>query len=457
MTARILVVDDIHANVKLLEARLSAEYFQVLTAFNGRDALKICNAGQCDIVLLDVMMPEMDGFEVCRRIKSDSRTQHLPVVMVTALDQPEDRIRGLEVGADDFLTKPVNDLALITRVKSLVRLKMLTDELRMRAETGRELGVEQILDASPESGGSHGKLLVVDDRPSSYKRIVQYLATEHRVSVATDPQEAIFRAVDEEFDTLVISMALTDFDPLRLCSQLRSLERTRTLPIILIAESDQDAGVIRALDLGVNDYVRRPIEKNELLARVRTQIRRKRYNETLRQSVQATIEMAVTDSLTGLHNRRYLDSHIGGMFREAQETGKPLSVVICDIDLFKAVNDEFGHDAGDQVIREFANRLQKTVRNIDLACRYGGEEFVVVMPDTDMVLATSVAERIRTEVASHPFFVNNGASQLSITVSSGIASIEGGEDTTEKLLKRADVALYNAKRAGRNRVVTEAA
>lgn len=457
MTARILVVDDIHANVKLLEARLSAEYFQVLTAFNGRDALQICNSGQCDIVLLDVMMPEMDGFEVCRRLKSDPRTQHLPVVMVTALDQPEDRIRGLEVGADDFLTKPVNDLALITRVKSLVRLKMLTDELRMRAETGRELGVEQILEADSGSGGKQGKLLVVDDRPSSYERIVKFLASEHSVSVATDPHDAVFRAADEEFDTIVISMALSDFDPLRLCSQLRSLERTRTLPIILIADSDQDAGVIRALDLGVNDYIRRPIERNELLARVRTQIRRKRYNETLRQSVQATIEMAVTDSLTGLHNRRYLDSHVGGMFREAQDTGKPLSVVICDIDLFKSVNDKYGHDAGDQVIREFATRLQKTVRNIDLACRYGGEEFVVVMPDTDIVLASTVAERIRMEVWSHPFFVNDGASQLSITVSSGIACIEGEEDTTEKMLKRADVALYNAKRAGRNRVMTEAA
>ncbi|MGI9402268.1 MAG: PleD family two-component system response regulator [Rhizobiaceae bacterium] len=457
MTARILVVDDIQANVKLLEARLSAEYFQVLTAFNGPDALQICSSGQCDIVLLDVMMPGMDGFEVCRRLKSDSRTQHLPVVMVTALDQPEDRVRGLEVGADDFLTKPVNDLALITRVKSLVRLKMLTDELRMRAETGRELGVEQFLGGDTGASGSGGNLLVVDDRPSSYERIVKFLAAEHRVAVATDPQDALFRAADEEFDTLVVSMALSNFDPLRLCSQLRSLERTRMLPIVLIADSDQDAGVIRALDLGVNDYIRRPIERNELLARVRTQIKRKRYNETLRQSVQATIELAVTDGLTGLHNRRYLDSHMDGMFRDARETGKPLSVVICDIDLFKAVNDQYGHDAGDQVLREFAKRLQKTVRNIDLACRYGGEEFVVVMPDTDISLASSVAERIRTEVASHPIFIDNGASQLSITVSLGIACIENGEDTAEKLIKRADVALYNAKRAGRNRVVTEAA
>ena len=135
MTARILVVDDIPANVKLLQARLSQEYFDVRGATSGAEALRICDEEQCDMVLLDVMMPQMDGFEVCRRLKANPRTHHIPVVMVTALDQPADRVRGLECGADDFLTKPVSDIALITRVKSLVRLKMLTDELRMRAAT----------------------------------------------------------------------------------------------------------------------------------------------------------------------------------------------------------------------------------------------------------------------------------------------------------------------------------
>src|SRR5579884_1271031 len=142
MTARVLVVDDIPANVKLLEARLSAEYFDVLTAANGFEALALCERGECDIVLLDVMMPDMDGFEVCRRLKSNPATHHIPVVMVTALDHPSDRVRGLEVGADDFLTKPVGDVALVSRVRSLARLKMVTDELRMRALTSREIGIE---------------------------------------------------------------------------------------------------------------------------------------------------------------------------------------------------------------------------------------------------------------------------------------------------------------------------
>src|SRR5882762_2774565 len=179
MTARVLVVDDVPANVKLLEARLSAEYFDVVTAMNGAEALAICERGECDIVLLDVMMPDLDGFEVCRRLKAGLATHHLPVVIVTALDQPSDRVKGLQAGADDFLTKPVSDVALIARVRSLARLKMMTDELRMRAVTSREIGIQKPEHDAIADSGRAGKVLLVDDRPSSYERISAMLAAEH--------------------------------------------------------------------------------------------------------------------------------------------------------------------------------------------------------------------------------------------------------------------------------------
>jgi two-component system, cell cycle response regulator len=175
MTARVLVVDDIPANVKLLEARLSAEYFDVATANSGAEALAICDRAECDIVLLDVMMPDMDGFEVCRRLKKNPATHHIPVVMVTALDQPSDRVAGLEAGADDFLTKPVSDVALIARVRSLTRLKMMTDELRMRAVTSREIGIESPEREAVAETGRNGRILVVDDRRSSYERLTAML------------------------------------------------------------------------------------------------------------------------------------------------------------------------------------------------------------------------------------------------------------------------------------------
>src|SRR5215469_6414632 len=167
MTARILVVDDVPANVKLMEARLSAEYFDVVTALTGQEALTICERAECDMVLLDVMMPDMDGFEVCRRLKANPSTHHLPVVMVTALDQISDRVKGLEAGADDFLTKPVSDVVLLARVRSLVRLKMMTDELRMRAVTSREIGIENPAREAIADTGKGGRVLVVEDRKGS--------------------------------------------------------------------------------------------------------------------------------------------------------------------------------------------------------------------------------------------------------------------------------------------------
>lgn len=457
MTARILVVDDVPANVKLLEARLLAEYFEVLTAFNGADAIDICENGKVDVVLLDVMMPDMDGFEVCRRLKSDRNTSHIPVVMVTALDQVSDRIRGLEAGADDFLTKPVNDLQLLTRVRSLVRLKMLTDELRLRASTTRSIGIEELLGRKDPLGDVRARLLLVDQRAPSQQRLTDMLLPFADVETVSDPQAALFRAVEGDFEAVVIATGLTGFDPLRLCSQLRSLDRTRFLPIVLIAEPGEDSLVMRGLDLGVNDYVTRPVDELELTARLRTQIRRKRYNEELRSSVAQTIEMAVTDGLTGLHNRRYLDSHLATLFERAGARGRPLSLMITDIDRFKPINDTHGHAAGDEVLRDFARRLRKNVRGIDLACRFGGEEFVVVMPDTEPHIAAKVAERIRHEIESQPFAIGGGTQTVQVTVSIGVASMIAGKDSVDTLVKRADAALYEAKNGGRNRVVAKAA
>src|SRR6476659_9089330 len=176
MTARVLVVDDIPANVKLLEARLTAEYFEVLTASSGQEALEVCARERIDVVLLDVMMPGMDGFEACRRIKANPRTHHVPVVMVTALDQPSDKVQGLENGADDFLTKPVDDIALITRVKNLARLKMLNDEMLMRASTGRQMGLADSAALEKALSGRAGRIIVVDDHPRSATRLLEALS-----------------------------------------------------------------------------------------------------------------------------------------------------------------------------------------------------------------------------------------------------------------------------------------
>lgn len=457
MTARVLVVDDIPANVKLLEAKLGAEYFDVVTAMSGQEALKKIAEDKPDIVLLDVMMPGMDGFEVCRRIKGDPKTAHLPVIMVTALDQLSDRVAGLEAGADDFLTKPVNDVALFARVRSLVRLKTMVDELRLRQATGESMGIADSVEGTLNDTSLKGRILIVEDRPSSAQRITETLERDHDVVTISDAAETVVRAKGGDFDLIIASLGLDRQDGLRLCATLRSLEATRQTPILVMVEEGDMKRLVRALDIGVNDYLMRPIEASELVARVRTQLRRKRYSDRLRHSLQLSLEMAITDQLTGLFNRRYMSRHLSNMVTTAGDTGKTVSFLILDIDFFKQINDTYGHDVGDDVLREFAGRISANVRGIDMACRFGGEEFVVVMPDTDLTFAYMVAERLRQSVADQPFKIQVAPGELAVTISIGVTATEGKADSAEALLRRADQALYRAKRDGRNRVVADAA
>jgi two-component system, cell cycle response regulator len=456
MTARVLVVDDMLANVKLLEARLNAEYFEVLTARSGEEALAVVAASPVDVVLLDVMMPGMDGFEVCRQVKSASATAQLPIIMVTALDQAADKVRGLEAGVDDFLTKPVDDIALITRVKNLARLKALSDEMMGRMATSADFKQLQSGEIAGLTEKGAGRILLVEDQPRVASRVLSWLQALNDIDVEPDLQAAMLRLAEQPYDLLIVSLSLGNADGLRLCGQVRSLERTRHLPIIVLVESSEEARLLRALAMGVNDYLTRPIDKSELAARVRTQIKRKRHCDYLRDRLEESVELAVTDALTGLNNRRYMEAHLKALEGAALSAGQPLSVLLVDVDNFKAINDSYGHAAGDTILRELAARFRRNTRAIDTACRLGGEEFVILMPTTGLADACQIGERVRQSIAAELFHINRD-SKISVTASVGIASLEGPHDTFEQLLARADGALYAAKKKGRNRVVADAA
>lgn len=457
MTARILVVDDMLPNVKVLEAKLSSEYYDVLTAFNGLDAIEKARTDKPDLILLDVMMPGLDGFEVCRRLKADTATAHIPVVMVTALSDVRDRVTGIEAGADDFLTKPVDDVALFARVRSLIRLKLLMDELRLRQETSNTFGVSAPVEIDFTSEPTDARILAVEDAPYEAELIAKTLGQKHQVTVQADPKEALILARGGDFDLVVVSLGLENYDGLRLCSQLRSMEETRQVPILTLVDDGDKKRLVKGLEIGVNDYLLRAIDRNELLARSRTQIRRKRFQDKLRASFYRSMAQAVTDDLTGLHNRRYLMSHIETLLGNEQGGGmRSFAVMLLDIDHFKSINDTFGHDAGDQVLKEFAQRIARNVRGVDLAARFGGEEFVVVMPETDLQSAHVVAERLRQAFSDAPFVVKGVDRPIPVTCSIGVAVAEGREPP-EQIFKRADEALYAAKRDGRNRVVAAAA
>ena len=477
MSARILVVDDLLPNAKLLEARLNAEYFHVVTAASGAEAIALACDQPPDLILLDVMMPGMNGFEVCERLKADSRTCHVPIVMVTALSEVADRVKALKAGADDFLTKPASGPALMARVRSLVRLKMLSDEWRQRQATGHSLGIEAETPAPWREDAKGARVLLAAAMPHSAESVRAALAADdHTIDHVTGAAEALARAAaDPGYDMIVVSLFLPDDAGLRLCADLRSQASTRHVPILVLLEGSDKARLAKAFDLGVNDYVPCPMDANELIARTRTQVRWSRYRARLHATHEHNMSLALTDGLTGLYNRRYGSAHLASLLKQAEATGRPLAVLLLDIDHFKLVNDTYGHPAGDEVLRVVANRISQQLRGYDTAVRWGGEEFVVVMPEGSEETGPAVAERLRAAIVGTPIPILDSTNELCVTVSIGVAvkhgasrtpndlmaaarvvrglQPRGASCTPNDLMTAADAALYEAKHAGRNRVV----
>ena len=443
MTARILVVDDIPANLRLLEAKLLAEYYEVALASSGPEALAMAARWSPDVILLDVMMPGMDGYEVCRRLKADEATAHLPVVMVTALIDQAERVRGLEAGADDFLSKPVDDATMFARLRALLRVKQVLDAWRQRSETARQLGIEP--PPEPRAAIEGAKALVLSASVGEAAQIAEALAADgvvvHQSTCSDEARQAL---LEGNFDLAVLCLPPEGGDVLRLASRLRAESGTRDLPVVLAADASQRGLVLRGFDLGANDHVLRPIDPNELRARARNQVRRKWYQERLRNDLDRSLELAVTDPLTGLRNRRYVRRHLDGVLR-----GSDAAVMLLDVDRFKSINDTYGHAAGDAALKEVAERLKSHLRAADVLARYGGEEFMVVLAGAPTDYAAMVAERLRLALSNDPIAL--GPATLPITTSIGLAIAPAG-CSVSGAIAAADAALYRAKAAGRNRV-----
>ncbi|MFQ5648806.1 MAG: diguanylate cyclase [bacterium] len=306
----ILVVDDVPVNIQLLTTYLSSEGYQVISARDGSEAIAKVNESRPDLILLDVMMPKMNGFEVCKILKSEPRTKYIPVILVTALNEMQDKVKGMNSGADDFLSKPFNKLELLVRVRSLLRIKYLHDELQ-----------DKVLE----------------------------------------------------------------------------LQKTK---------------------------------------------------EELRQ-------LAITDGLTGLYNYRYFREQLQQEINRALRHELNLSLIMIDIDHFKHYNDTNGHPAGDLLLREMGKLLKDNIRSIDVASRYGGEEFCLVLNETNKNAARIVAEKIRKLVEEHTFEFEEKQPTGRITISTGVATFPEDGKEFEVLVTRADERLYLAKQAGRNTIFAD--
>jgi two-component system cell cycle response regulator len=457
MSARILIVDDIPVNIRLLAAKLARDYYVISTAENGREALKKVEEEKPDIILLDVMMPEMDGFETCRRLKTNPATAFIPVVMITALSDVADRVRGLAAGADDFLGKPINDLALMARIRSLLRMKILMDEWRSREATALQLSPASAEAISDPLNVRNCRILIVDDDATDGTFIRDALQPlSAHIAEVKSVAEAEAALAKDPFDLVFSKLDLKNEDGLTICPCLRSNPATRHIPILMLANPDDVERVAKGLDLGANDYLMRPLDVHELFARTRTQLRHKRNYDRLRTGLEHNLMLALVDPLTGAFNRRYLEAHLPRFLQHAVAVKKHLSVQMIDIDFFKQVNDKHGHPAGDAVLKEVAQRVLNCVRPSDFFVRMGGEEFAVVMPETELHNAEKIAERVRQRIAEDFFLLPGTDEKLKVTISIGVAStIPGKNDETTTVFDKADAALLLAKQRGRNNVVTD--
>ncbi|CTQ48792.1 diguanylate cyclase [Jannaschia donghaensis] len=460
MTGRILIVDDVATNRIVMKVKLSAARYEVVPAASGAEALEIAASGGIDIVIMDMMMPGLTGAETCRRLRSDPATATIPVILVTASDDMDARMDGLSAGADDFLSKPVDELALLARVRSLLRSRGEEQDYRARGGDMIEMACATMPGMSEPRPGFAGKPAVVNDGrialiggPDATWLPVQRdrLRPLFRETVSImngDKALAVPEAEAPDLFLLDADMASRN-DGLRLMSELRSRLATRHAAFMILLPKGDSERAATALDLGAADVSYHPFSADEIAMRVRTQLARKRRADRMRNTLDSGLKMAMFDSLTGLHNRHYGLHQLEQVTTRCRALGLRAGLILMDIDHFKVVNDTHGHPVGDAVLARVAQTLQTSLRAEDMVARIGGEEFLAILPDTDMRNVRAVAERLRAAIEAMETPLPGGGS-LTVTLSLGAGLLGEQDRVGADALARIDRALYSAKDGGRN-------
>jgi len=454
MSGKILIVDDLAINRIILKVKLATACHESVQACDGMSALAAARSEKPKLILLDMMLPDISGIEVCRQLRADPQTRDIPVVIITASSDPARRLEALQAGADEFLTKPLNEVILLARIRSLLRARETEAELRLRAATCRELG---FCDPEPvfDCPGRIGLIAAEPANAMGWRAALAPLLPD-RLEILT-PSGALTHASDHPApDLYVIAADLgAHGSGLRLVADLRSRLPSRDAAISLVLPEAESETAAMALDLGASDLLTLPFDPQETALRLRLHIQRKRRTDLLRRQVQDGLKLAVTDPLTGLFNRRYALAQLERIATRAAVTGQPFAVMVLDLDRFKSINDRFGHAAGDTVLETVAGRLRDTLNAGDLIGRIGGEEFLIVLPDTTLVRAQQSAERICRAISEVVIALPGEHEAVQVTISVGLAM--GTQATTaHDVLCRADSALLAAKADGRNQVTISA-
>jgi len=450
---KVLIADDEPKNIKLLEAMLAGHGYRLLTAENGQKALDKAFSENPDLILLDILMPELNGFEVTRMLKKDSRTKNIPIILVTALDGPESRNTGLEAGAEDFLNKPVNAVELKARVKSMLRLKQYRDQLLIRSQSEDMLAEAFGVTASPrlQQREDVPLVLLVEDNQIDADIIRHFLKEEPlRLEVAKTGREAFSLLNSQKVDLVLLDILLPDISGFEIFQSLKENEKSKDIPVMIITSLSSFESKITGLELGSDDFLIKPIVKRELLARMRILLEKKAQLDRLRSHYESALKTATIDWLTGLYNHGYFKKFLELEIKRSLRHPYPISLIILDVDDFKEHNDRLGHSAGDSILHRVGQAVRSNIREIDLAARYGGDEFAVVLPYSDSDGTLSVAQRIQQAVQRLEISWPAGQGPNTLSVSMGIAVYPEDATTAEDIVKKADQMLYRAKKNGKN-------
>jgi two-component system, cell cycle response regulator len=449
---RLLIVDDEPLNIKLLKARLPAEKYETLSASNGQQAIQIANKDLPDLILLDIMMPDLDGFTVCRMLKQNPNTTEIPIILVTALEGLEDKIKGLETGADEFLTKPVNTIELLSRINSLLRLKQVRERLVLRSQSEKTFNhFAGQLDKMDEYPIPSKILLVEDDEKDRHIFRSFFRDLDYELEWVKTGEEGLDLLTRKSFDLILLDVLLPGLDGFEICRRLKNAQQTRDLQIILITCLPDLENKIKGIELGADDYLIKPVNRQELQARMKVLLAKKQCMDVLRRDYESALNSAVNDSLTTLYNQAYFKKFFNQELKRATRQNYSVALIILDIDNFKQMNDSSGHMAGDHILATLGAIIKKSVREIDLSARYGGDEFVLVLPYADQEETFQVINRLRQAIEVSSFTQGNETLPEHLTVSMGIAFFPDQGSTPEEVIRNADLALYQAKREGKNR------
>jgi two-component system, cell cycle response regulator len=451
-TPVILIVDDDPLNVKLIDALLSSDY-QTFKAYDGLEALEKAHKIMPDLILLDIMMPNLDGYGVTRQLKANALTRHIPIIMITALDGVDDKAKGIEAGADEFLNKPVNQTELKARVKSLLKLKVYQEQLSARVESEERLvSAERLPESEKSINGLPTILLVEDDRKDQnlFKLYLENLP--YRLLMVQNGEEAIIECQKGKVDLVLLDLILPGIDGFDVCRSLKENDSTRDIQILMVSSQSDLESKLKGLELGADDFLIKPVIREELMVRIKSLFKKKLYLDQLVSRYETALNAAITDRLTGLFNHSYFKYFLEHELKRCRRQKEPMALIMIDIDDFKQYNDTYGHPAGDAILRLFGRLIKRNIREVDLAARYGGEEFAVVLPYADLEAAERVAERILTNIRKCSLSEGPSHHFERKTASLGIACCPKDGETVADLLQRADEALYRAKRKGKNQI-----